>query len=145
MSAITCEQIGRAVLGEPTKRAGAELLWHCSNHEDRRAPESFHQSEERCVSLRAVQRQWHGLAVCSIPRAPRSRRQARCNGMAQRTRVALRQAARESSERARAVRGRVRVPRGERKPRRAQTALRAGCGWPQKRFHLQRWENGAWV
>jgi DNA primase len=32
---FTCEQIARAALGEPTKRVGAELLWHCPRHEDR--------------------------------------------------------------------------------------------------------------
>ncbi|MGH9740579.1 MAG: DUF3631 domain-containing protein [Candidatus Acidiferrales bacterium] len=35
MSVLTCEQVARAVLGEPTKRAGAELLWPCPNHEDK--------------------------------------------------------------------------------------------------------------
>lgn len=35
MSALTCEQIARAVLGEATKRTRAELGWHCPNHEDK--------------------------------------------------------------------------------------------------------------
>ncbi len=35
MTAFICEQIARAALGEPTKRSGAELLWHCPNHEDK--------------------------------------------------------------------------------------------------------------
>ena len=35
MTASTCEQTARAALGDPTKRAGAEFLWHCPNHEDK--------------------------------------------------------------------------------------------------------------
>jgi len=34
VSALTCEQIARAVLGEP-RRAGSELLWNCPNHSDK--------------------------------------------------------------------------------------------------------------
>lgn len=31
---LQCEAIVRAVLGEPPRQAGAELLWHCPNHDD---------------------------------------------------------------------------------------------------------------
>jgi hypothetical protein len=34
VTALTCERIARSVLGEPTKRSRAELLWHCPNHQD---------------------------------------------------------------------------------------------------------------
>jgi len=32
---LTCEQVARAVLGEPAKRQGRELLWLCPCHDDR--------------------------------------------------------------------------------------------------------------
>ena len=35
MAKFTCDAVAIFVLGEPTKRAGAELLWHCPNHEDK--------------------------------------------------------------------------------------------------------------
>jgi len=31
---LTCEGITRAALGEPAKRVGQELLWHCPRHDD---------------------------------------------------------------------------------------------------------------
>jgi hypothetical protein len=34
---LQCEAIARAALGEPPKRAGEELLFHCSNHQDEHA------------------------------------------------------------------------------------------------------------
>ncbi len=34
-SNLSCEAVVRAALGGPTKRAGAELLWHCPRHEDK--------------------------------------------------------------------------------------------------------------
>ena len=33
---FTCPQIARAKLGSPAKTSGAELLFHCPNHDDRR-------------------------------------------------------------------------------------------------------------
>ena len=32
---LNCESVARTALGEPARRAGRELLWHCPNHDDK--------------------------------------------------------------------------------------------------------------
>ncbi len=36
MKRLTCEAVARAGIGEPARRQGAELLWRCPRHDDRR-------------------------------------------------------------------------------------------------------------
>jgi hypothetical protein len=61
---FTCEQIARAALGEPTKRGGAELLWHCPRHEDRHESLSINPQKNvfLCAPCQASGTAW-GLAA----------------------------------------------------------------------------------
>lgn len=63
----TCEQIARAALGEPMKRAGTELLWRCPNHEDQHPSLSINPKKDvfMCGPCGASGTAWHLAAFLS--------------------------------------------------------------------------------
>lgn len=61
---FTCEAVALSVLGEPTKRVGAESLWHCPNHEDRHESLSINSKKDvfLCAPCNASGTAWQFAA-----------------------------------------------------------------------------------
>jgi hypothetical protein len=88
---FTCEDVVRAVLGEPKRRQGAEaaLSLHATRTRQRGcASVSEYQHQEGRVDVRPLQCGRDALAVGGLSRRPRSCQQGRSDGMVERTRPA---------------------------------------------------------
>ncbi|HVA16208.1 MAG TPA: DUF3631 domain-containing protein [Candidatus Dormibacteraeota bacterium] len=144
MSAITCEQIGRAVLGEPTKRAGAELLWHCSNHEDRHESLSINPKKDvfLCAPCNASGTAWQFASF--LARLDPGDKQGVTAWLKERGLLYGRQPAKAANGHGPCVAEYV-YHETNGNPVARKLRFEPGADGRKKDFTLQRWENGAWI
>jgi hypothetical protein len=144
MSALTSEQIARAALGGPTKRAGAELLWHSPNHEDRHESLSVNPKKNvfLCAPCGASGTAWQLAAF--FARLDPGDKPGVTAWLSARGLLNDKKSAKEASARGPCVAQYVYSDAGG-NPVACKLRFEPGANGRKKDFSWQRWENGAWV
>ena len=144
MTALTCEEIGRAVLGEPTKRAGAECLWHCPNHEDRHESLSVNPKKNvfLCAPCNARGTAWQLAAF--LARLDPADKPGVKTWLKERSLLNGRQTPKAGKERGQCV-AEYAYSDATGNPVARKLRFEPGADGRKKGFAWQRWEDGAWI
>jgi hypothetical protein len=141
---VICEQIARAELGEPTKRAGAELLWHCPNHEDKHESLSINPKKNvfLCAPCNASGTAWQFASF--LARLDPSDKQGVTAWLKERGLLNGRQTTKTANGRGPCVAEYV-YRDADGNPIARKLRFEPGANGRKKDFAWQRWENGAWI
>jgi len=144
MNNLTCESIARAVLGEPVKRIGAELLWPCPNHDDRHPSLSVnpHKNVFLCAPCNASGNAWQLAAF--LGHLDPGDKPGVTAWLKERGLFDGRRTNRAPSERRRCV-AEYTYHNAERDPVARKLRFEPGRDGRKKDFAWQRWESGAWI
>ncbi|HUZ93840.1 MAG TPA: DUF3631 domain-containing protein [Edaphobacter sp.] len=146
---FTCEQVARAALGGPTKRAGTELLWRCPRHEDKHESLSINPQKNvfLCGPCDASGTAW-GLAAflagLDAGDKPGVTAWLTERGLLKGKRPAKTASAKSSGERGHVV-ATYEYRDADGKPAARKLRIEPGPDGKKKTFAWQRWEVGAWV
>jgi hypothetical protein len=141
---FTCEAVALSVLGEPTKRAGAELLWHCPNHEDQHESLSINSKKDvfLCAPCNAGGTAWQFAAF--LARLDPGDKPSVTAWLKGRGLLNGRQTAKAANGRRQCVAEYVyRDATGNSVARKLR--FEPGRDGRKKEFSWQRWDGGAWV
>lgn len=149
MTALTCEQIARAVLGEPLKREGVELLWQCP-HPDRHSNGDSHPS----LKVNPIKNTW-GCFVCRVggtawqlaaylAHLDAGDKRGVATWLKERGLLNGKRTVRKPSGRRPCV-AEYTYQDLERNPVARKLRFEQGADHRKKEFRWERWDNGAWI
>lgn len=140
---FTCEAVALSVLAEPTKRAGAELLWHCPNHEDRHESLSINSKKNvfLCAPCNASGTAWQFAAF--LARLDPGDKPSVTAWLKERGLLNRRQTAKAANGRQWAAEYVYRDANGNSVARKLR--FEPGRDGRRKEFSWQRWDGAAWV